>query len=221
MAAELVDRRRWGGFGPGFDRPGYSRALANVLVDHGVDLVVMAGFGTVLERPVHDAFPHRLLNTHPALLPAFPGWHAVEEALAAGVAVTGCTVHLAELQMDTGPVLAQQEVPVEAGDTVDSLHERIKAVEWWLYPASVRRVLRAMRLGVAPESLPALRGTVDRPLDPTSAGLGAADPTAGGTPAGAADLTAGGMPPGAADPTAGGTPAGAADLIEPLQGRTR
>ena len=88
----------------------------------------MAGFGTVLAQPVHDAFPGRILNTHPALLPAFPGWHAVEDALAAGVPVTGCTVHLATLEMDAGPVLAQEEVAVLPGDTVETLHERIKEV---------------------------------------------------------------------------------------------
>ena len=72
-----------------------------------------------MARPLFDALPGRILNTHPALLPAFPGWHAVEDALAAGVAVTGCTVHLATVETDAGPVLAQAEVPVLAGDTVD------------------------------------------------------------------------------------------------------
>ncbi len=72
----------------------------------------MAGFGTVLDQPIHDAYPGRILNTHPALLPAFPGWHAVEAALAAGVTVTGCTVHLATLEMDAGPILAQEAVPI-------------------------------------------------------------------------------------------------------------
>ena len=134
----LVDRAGFGGFGPGFDRPAYSRAVAHALVARRIDVVVMAGFGTVLDQPVHDAFPGRVLNTHPALLPAFPGWHAVEEALAAGVAVTGTTVHLATLEMDAGPVLAQEEVPVLPGDTVATLHERIKEVERTLYPATIR-----------------------------------------------------------------------------------
>src|SRR5439155_22266443 len=99
-----------------------------------VDLVAMAGFGTILEKPIHDAFPDRIVNTHPALLPSFKGWHAVEDALAAGVKVTGCTVHLATLAVDQGPILAQEAVPVVAGDTVETLHERIKAVERRLYP---------------------------------------------------------------------------------------
>ena len=137
VATELVDRREWGGFGAGFDRRGFTEAVTRVLVGHGIDLVAMAGFGTVLDQPVHDTFGGRILNTHPALLPAFPGWHGVEDALAAGVTVTGCTVHLATLEMDAGPILAQQSVPVRPDDTVTSLHERIKEVERELYPATV------------------------------------------------------------------------------------
>ena len=134
----LVDRAAFGGFGPGFDREAYTRAVADALVDAGVDVVVMAGYGTVLAQPVHDAFPGRILNTHPALLPAFPGWHAVREALAAGVSHTGTTVHVAHLEMDTGPILAQETVVVLPEDDEDSLHERIKAVERTLYPATIR-----------------------------------------------------------------------------------
>ena len=93
--------------------------MADALVAAGVDVVVMAGFGTVLAQPVHDAFPGRILNTHPALLPAFPGWHAVHDALAAGVAETGTTVHVAQLEMDTGPILAQAAVAIQPGDTED------------------------------------------------------------------------------------------------------
>ncbi len=99
----------------------------------------MAGFGTVLAQAVHDAYPGRILNTHPALLPAFPGWHAVAEALAAGVSQTGTTVHLATLEMDAGPILAQEAVPVLPDDTEASLHERIKRVERQLYPDTIRR----------------------------------------------------------------------------------
>ena len=103
----------------------------------------MAGFGTVLSQPAHDAYEGRILNTHPALLPAFPGWHAVEDALAAGATVTGCTVHVATLHMDAGPILAQQEVAVRPDDTADTLHERIKEVERRLYPATIRKVMAA------------------------------------------------------------------------------
>jgi len=112
-----------------------------------VDLVAMAGFGTVMTQTVHDAFPDRILNTHPALLPAFPGWHGVRDALAAGVAETGCTVHLATLEMDAGPILAQQVVPVLPGDTEDSLHERIKVAERTLYPATVAWALAELGAG--------------------------------------------------------------------------
>ena len=115
--------------------------MAATLVAHQVDLVAMAGFGTILDDPIHRAFPGRILNTHPALLPAFPGWHAVEDALAAGVTVTGCTVHEAIVDMDAGPTLAQEEVVVRPEDTAASLHERIKQVERRLYPATIRRVL--------------------------------------------------------------------------------
>jgi len=134
----LVDRAEYGGYGPGFDREAFTRAVTGALLAAGVDVVVMAGYGTVLAQPVHDAFPGRILNTHPALLPAFPGWHAVRDALAAGVDETGTTVHVAHLEMDTGPVLAQAGVAILPGDTEASLHERIKAVERTLYPATIR-----------------------------------------------------------------------------------
>ena len=98
----------------------------------------MAGFGTILEKPIHDAFPDRIVNTHPALLPAFKGWHAVRDALAAGVKVTGCTVHIARLEVDDGPILAQEAVRVLDDDTVDTLQERIKEVERRLYPEVLR-----------------------------------------------------------------------------------
>ena len=138
VATVLIDRADFGGFGPDFDREAYSRSVAVTLVDASVDVVVMAGYGTVLAQPVHDAFPDRILNTHPALLPAFPGWHAVRDALAAGVPRTGTTVHVAHLVMDTGPILAQAAVEVRPDDTEATLHERIKAVERTLYPATIR-----------------------------------------------------------------------------------
>lgn len=140
----LVDRKAFGGFRSGFDREGYTEEVVRVLRARGVDLVVMAGYGTVLGRAIHDAFGGRMLNTHPALLPAFPGWHAVEDALEAGVSVTGCTVHLATLEMDSGPVLAQKQVPVQPGDTVETLHERIKEVERVLYPKTIKAFMAAL-----------------------------------------------------------------------------
>jgi len=141
VPSALVDRRRFGGFGADFDRRAYTVALTETLREAEIDLVAMAGFGTVVDQPLHDAFAGRILNTHPALLPAFPGWHAVEAALEAGVKVTGCTVHLATLEMDAGPILAQEAVPVAPDDTVATLHERIKQVERRLYPATVLKML--------------------------------------------------------------------------------
>lgn len=139
IAAHLVARPS---FGAGFDRLEYTHRIVDALQAAGVDLVVMAGFGTVLDKPLVDAYPGRVLNTHPALLPSFPGWHAVEEALAAGVKVTGCTVHIATVDVDAGPILAQEAVPVLPDDTVESLHERIKAVERRLYPQTVKEFVQ-------------------------------------------------------------------------------
>jgi phosphoribosylglycinamide formyltransferase 1 len=141
VATELVERES---FGHGFDRTAYTHRVVDALKRREVDVVAMAGFGTILGAPIHDAFPRRVLNTHPALLPAFKGWHAVEDALAAGVTITGCTVHIATLQVDEGPILAQQAVPVRTGDTVETLHERIKAVERVLYPATIRRFVEGV-----------------------------------------------------------------------------
>ncbi len=157
-AAELVDRHGYGGFSPSFDRAAYTAAVTETLLAHRLDLVAMAGFGTVLSQAVHNGFPGRILNTHPALLPAFPGWHGVRDALAAGVKETGCTVHLATLDMDAGPILAQQVVPVRPDDTEETLHERIKVAERRLYPATVAWALGELEAGrsIEPPALSAL-----------------------------------------------------------------
>jgi phosphoribosylglycinamide formyltransferase-1 len=139
--AVLVERTD---FSKAFDRPAYSAQLVEVLRSHGIDVVVSAGFGTVVPG-VATAFAGRMINTHPALLPAFKGWHAVRDALAAGVKVTGCTVHLVTEEMDEGPILAQEAVPVLPGDTEASLHERIKEVERRLLPATIRTFVEEMR----------------------------------------------------------------------------
>ena len=137
VPVELIERKS---FGRDFDRLGYTHQVVDALRAHDVQLVVMAGYGTILDKPIHDAYPNRILNTHPALLPAFPGWHSVEEALAAGVKITGTTVHVATLDVDSGPILAQEAVPVLPGDDADRLHERIKEVERRLYPRTIRDV---------------------------------------------------------------------------------
>lgn len=152
VPAVLVDRSEWGGYGSEFDRDGYTRAVTDVLRSHRVDLIAMAGFGTVLYQPIHDAYPMRILNTHPALLPRFPGWHAVKDALDAGVTETGCTVHYAVLAMDAGPVVVQQAVPVLPGDTEATLHERIKEEERRLYPAAIRMVIGELDRGRGTEA---------------------------------------------------------------------
>jgi len=123
----------------GPDRLAFTHEVVDALAGHDVDVVVMAGFMTILDKPLFDAYDGRVLNTHPSLLPAFRGAHAVADALAAGVKVTGCTVHVATLEVDSGPILAQEPVPVLDGDTVESLHERIKAVEHRLYPETITR----------------------------------------------------------------------------------
>lgn len=121
------------------DRLAFTHEVVDALQEHDVDVVAMAGFMTILDKPVFDAYDGRVLNTHPSLLPAFRGAHAVADALAYGVKVTGCTVHVATLEVDSGPILAQEAVPVLDGDTVETLHERIKAVEHRLYPETIRR----------------------------------------------------------------------------------
>jgi phosphoribosylglycinamide formyltransferase-1 len=137
--AVLVERTS---FGADFDRDAYTKSLVAVLEEHRIELVVMAGFGTVLAPAAFDAFPGRILNTHPALLPAFPGWHAVRDALAYGVKVTGCTVHVATPEVDHGPILAQEAVAVAPDDTEATLHERIKQVERRLYIQTIRDILQ-------------------------------------------------------------------------------
>ncbi len=123
------------------DRLAFTHEVVDALTEHDVDVVVMAGFMTILDKPIFDAFDGRVLNTHPSLLPAFRGAHAVDDALAAGVKVTGCTVHVATLEVDSGPILAQEAVPVLDGDTPETLHERIKEVEHRLYPDTIRRFI--------------------------------------------------------------------------------
>ncbi|MDP7598863.1 MAG: phosphoribosylglycinamide formyltransferase [Acidimicrobiales bacterium] len=140
IPTRVVERHSFGG---DFDRDAYTVDLVDALVEAGVDLVAMAGFGTILAQPAYDRFTGRILNTHPALLPAFPGWHAVADAMAHGVKVTGCTVHIATLEVDSGPILAQEAVPVLPDDDEASLHERIKAVERQLYPETIRTVMES------------------------------------------------------------------------------
>jgi phosphoribosylglycinamide formyltransferase-1 len=118
-------------------------AMAAWLQAHGVELVVLAGYMQLLTPAFLERFPDRVVNVHPSLLPEFPGAHAVADQLAAGVRESGCTVHVVDEGVDTGPILLQERVPVHAGDTVDSLHERIKQVEHRLLPRAVEELLCA------------------------------------------------------------------------------
>jgi phosphoribosylglycinamide formyltransferase-1 len=112
-------------------------AMATWLEGEGVQIVVLAGYMHVLTTPFLDRFPDAVVNVHPSLLPAFPGAHAVEEQLAAGVAETGATVHLVDEGIDSGPILAQARVAVIDGDTPETLHARIKELEHELLPRVV------------------------------------------------------------------------------------
>lgn len=125
------------------DREARDLAMADWLETHAVELVVCAGYMHLLTPAFLARFPARVVNVHPALLPAFPGAHAVEDALAAGVSETGATVHLVDEGMDTGPVLRREVVPVLADDTAASLHARIQAVEHRLLPEVVRELVAA------------------------------------------------------------------------------
>lgn len=122
-------------------REEYGQALVAELQARSVDLVCLAGFMRILPAQFIDAFGGRVLNVHPALLPAFPGANAVDEALKRGVRVTGATVHYATEEVDAGPIVLQECVPVMPGDDLTSLHERIKRVEHRIYPEAVRLIV--------------------------------------------------------------------------------
>ena len=117
--------------------PEAERELVRILRDAGVELVILAGFMRVLKSPMLEAFPRRILNIHPALLPKFPGLEAWKQALAAGEKVTGCTVHYVDEGIDHGNIIAQREVPILPNDTPETLHARIQIAEHELYPAAI------------------------------------------------------------------------------------
>ncbi len=144
VPALLVDRRAFGGFSRDFDRAGFSKSLTLALQENVIDVIAMAGFGTITSAEFHHSFPGRVLNTHPSLLPDFKGWHAVQLALDAGVAETGCTVHVATEELDDGPILAQVRVPIHPGDDVNLLQERIKEVERVVYPRVIREFMASL-----------------------------------------------------------------------------
>jgi phosphoribosylglycinamide formyltransferase 1 len=113
---------------------------AQQLKSAGAEIVCLAGFLRLVKRPLLDAFPSRVINIHPSLLPAFPGLESWKQALDAGVSETGCTVHFVDEGMDTGPIISQESVPILAGDTAESLHARIQITEHRMYPVAIRKV---------------------------------------------------------------------------------
>ena len=120
--------------------PAAEEELVRRLQEAEVDLVVLAGFMRVLKTPMLEAFPHRIINIHPSLLPKFPGLAAWKQALAAGESVTGCTVHYVDADIDSGKILGQREVPILPNDTPEILHARIQIAERELYPEVIARL---------------------------------------------------------------------------------
>ena len=137
VPAVVVDHKSFAG------RDAFEAALLAELAAHRVEAVVLAGFMRILGARVIEAFPGRIVNTHPALLPAFPGVDAPAQAIAHGVKLSGVTVHLVDTGVDTGPIIAQRAVPVLSGDTAETLHARIQVEEHRLLP----RVVRALAAG--------------------------------------------------------------------------
>ena len=153
-SAGILDIARARGIRAEFVDPGKYRTkmapeseakLVSLLRDAGAELVVLAGYMRIVKQTLLDAFPRRIINIHPALLPKFPGLESWKQALAAGETKTGCTVHYVDAGMDTGEIIAQSEVPVISGDTPESLHARIQVAEHRLYPEVIRRF--AARIG--------------------------------------------------------------------------
>ncbi|MDD5285754.1 MAG: phosphoribosylglycinamide formyltransferase [Desulfuromonadaceae bacterium] len=120
------------------DRQGYDAVTVEILREYGVELVILAGFMRILSETMVNAFPNAIMNIHPALLPAFPGLHAQQQALNYGVRYTGCTVHFVDGGTDTGPIIMQSVVQVEQDDTEDSLSARIQKAEHRTFPAAIK-----------------------------------------------------------------------------------
>jgi len=118
-------------------REDLDRAIIQILQEHQIDWVIMAGWMRIVTSVLIDAFPNRILNIHPSLLPSFPGIHAIEQALEAGVKVTGCTVHLVCEEVDRGPILIQAAVPILLNDTPETLHARVQVQEHRIYPLAI------------------------------------------------------------------------------------
>jgi len=158
------------------DRPSFDAALATALRDAGASWVVLAGFMRIITSTLLDAFPGRVVNIHPSLLPAFPGISAQAQALAHGARITGCTVHLVDPGTDTGPILAQAAVPIRDDDTEETLSERLLRREHELLLLTLRAIADG-RLSIEPAHGPGGRARVRLVGVPTA--LGVVDPDAG------------------------------------------
>jgi formyltetrahydrofolate-dependent phosphoribosylglycinamide formyltransferase len=123
-------------------RQRFEEALVGQLEAHQIEAIVLAGFMRILSPYFVDRYPQRILNTHPALCPSFPGVRAPRQAIEAGVKVSGCTVHFVDTGVDTGPIIFQEAVPVHPGDTPESLHRRIQSIEHRLLPEATRALAR-------------------------------------------------------------------------------
>jgi phosphoribosylglycinamide formyltransferase 1 len=118
-------------------REALDQAIVETMRQHQVEWVIMAGWMRIVTQVLIDAFPKRILNIHPSLLPSFPGAHAIEQALKSGVKITGCTVHYVELEVDSGPIIIQAAVPVLPSDTPETLHQRIQIQEHRIFPMGI------------------------------------------------------------------------------------
>jgi phosphoribosylglycinamide formyltransferase-1 len=146
IAASAIDHRPFRG-----DRAGHEAEINAALTEAGAELVCLAGYMRLLTPAFVTAWRGRMLNIHPSLLPAFPGLHTHARALAAGVKLHGCTVHLVTEQMDEGPILAQAAVPVLRGDTEDTLADRVLAQEHVIYPAALAAFISGETAGQPPQ----------------------------------------------------------------------
>lgn len=142
LKARAIERR-------GRTRVEHEQEIISVLREHQIDLVCLAGYMRLLSPCFIEAFPRRILNIHPSLLPSFPGLDAQRQALAHGVKVSGCTVHFVDDTLDGGPIIAQRAVPVIDGDTVETLSARILEQEHKLYPESVALICANLRSSAA------------------------------------------------------------------------
>lgn len=126
---------------PGETREAYAARIVSALKVYPIDLICLAGFMRVLGQSLLDAYPRRIINIHPALLPAYPGLRAIERAFADGLKETGCTIHYVDGGIDTGPLIAQARVPIHADDTLETLTARVHAAEHALYPQTIQNLL--------------------------------------------------------------------------------